>query len=271
MLLYFGVDGTSLFYPYISRFRHWCLANHSTSDATLKNLGKFVVWIAMRWKHNQTNPNRYIIWHCKNNSDYFWTRVYSTCIISSLHCSLLRMHVLVYLVSVVLFKIKWKTPQRRQTMIKVKLKYPYHRLSYSTLVDPYFNFPPRLLFTWMLLFWRTRMHQIFTWQWKASSSMMISSRKLLLRFNGFMFYNSFITLVPMNLRYPLTLCMSMMTSSNGNIFRVIGPLCGEFIGRRWIPLTKSSDTKLWCFLWSAPEWIVRLVIWNAFAPIMISL
>ena len=27
----------------------------------------------------------------------------------------------------------------------------------------------------------------------------------------------------------------MMTSSNGNIFRVTGPLCEEFTGRRWIP------------------------------------
>ena len=26
----------------------------------------------------------------------------------------------------------------------------------------------------------------------------------------------------------------MVTSCNGNIFRVIGPLCGEFTGRRWI-------------------------------------
>ena len=33
----------------------------------------------------------------------------------------------------------------------------------------------------------------------------------------------------------------MMTSSNGNIFRVTGPLCGEFTGHRWIPLTKASD------------------------------
>ena len=29
----------------------------------------------------------------------------------------------------------------------------------------------------------------------------------------------------------------MMTSSNGNIFRVTGPLCGEFTDHRWIPLT----------------------------------
>ena len=36
----------------------------------------------------------------------------------------------------------------------------------------------------------------------------------------------------------------MMTSSNGNIFRVTGHLCGEFIGPRWIPLTKASDAEL---------------------------
>ena len=45
----------------------------------------------------------------------------------------------------------------------------------------------------------------------------------------------------------------MMTPSNGDIFRVTGPLCGEFTGHRWIPLTKASDAKLWCFLWSTPE------------------
>ena len=46
---------------------------------------------------------------------------------------------------------------------------------------------------------------------------------------------------------------NMMTSSNGNIFRVTGHLCGEFIGPRWIPRTNASDADLWCFLWSAPE------------------
>ena len=44
----------------------------------------------------------------------------------------------------------------------------------------------------------------------------------------------------------------MMTSSNGNIFRVTGPLCREFTGHRWIPLTKASDVELWCFLWFGP-------------------
>ena len=42
---------------------------------------------------------------------------------------------------------------------------------------------------------------------------------------------------------------AMMTSSNGNIFHVTGPLCGS----QWIPRTKGSDAELWCFLWSAPE------------------
>ena len=46
----------------------------------------------------------------------------------------------------------------------------------------------------------------------------------------------------------------MMTSSNGNIFRVTGPLWGEFTGPCWIPHTNASDAELWCFLWSAP-WI----------------
>ena len=47
---------------------------------------------------------------------------------------------------------------------------------------------------------------------------------------------------------------AMMMSSNGNIFRVTSPLCGEFTGYRWIPRTKARDAELWCFLWSAP-WI----------------
>ena len=36
----------------------------------------------------------------------------------------------------------------------------------------------------------------------------------------------------------------MMTSSNGNIFRVTGHLCGEFTGPRWIPRKKDSDVEL---------------------------
>ena len=40
---------------------------------------------------------------------------------------------------------------------------------------------------------------------------------------------------------------TMTTSSNGSIFRVNGPLCGEFTGHWWIPHTKARDAKLWCF------------------------
>ena len=32
------------------------------------------------------------------------------------------------------------------------------------------------------------------------------------------------------------------------LFRVTGPLCGEFTGHRWIPHTKASDAELWYFL-----------------------
>ena len=41
----------------------------------------------------------------------------------------------------------------------------------------------------------------------------------------------------------------MMTSSNGNILRVTGPLCVEFTGPRWIPRTKASDAEPWCFFY----------------------
>ena len=41
----------------------------------------------------------------------------------------------------------------------------------------------------------------------------------------------------------------MMMSSNGNIFRFIGPLWGESTGPRWVPLTKESDAELSCFFY----------------------
>ena len=47
--------------------------------------------------------------------------------------------------------------------------------------------------------------------------------------------------------------IAMMTSSNGDIFRVTGHLCGEFTGPQWISRTKASDAELWCFLSSASE------------------
>ena len=67
-----------------------------------------------------------------------------------------------------------------------------------------------------------------------------------------------------------------MTSSNGSIFRITGPLWGEYTGHRWIPLSKTSDAGLWCFLWSAPEQTVEKtietpLIWDTVALIMTSL
>ena len=47
----------------------------------------------------------------------------------------------------------------------------------------------------------------------------------------------------------------MITSSNGNIFRVTSHLCGECTGPLWIPHTKASNAELWCLLWSAPEYL----------------
>ena len=41
---------------------------------------------------------------------------------------------------------------------------------------------------------------------------------------------------------------NMMTSLNGDIFRVTGLFSGEFTGPRWIPLKKASDAEFWCFL-----------------------
>ena len=41
-----------------------------------------------------------------------------------------------------------------------------------------------------------------------------------------------------------------MTSPNGNIFLIHWPFVRETTGHRWIPLTKTSDVELWCFLWT---------------------
>ena len=67
----------------------------------------------------------------------------------------------------------------------------------------------------------------------------------------------------------------MMTLSNRNIFRVSGPLWGKSIGHRWIPLTKTIDAELWCFLWytrgqTVAQMIETPEIWDAIALIMTS-
>ena len=52
----------------------------------------------------------------------------------------------------------------------------------------------------------------------------------------------------------------MMTSFNGNIFRVTGTLCGEFTGHRWIPFAKAGDAEIRCFVWPASEQTIEETI-----------
>ena len=57
----------------------------------------------------------------------------------------------------------------------------------------------------------------------------------------------------------------MMTSSNGNIFRVTDHLCGEFTGPRWIPIQWPVTWSFYVFFglrlnkrWSKQSWIRSL-------------
>ena len=75
-------------------------------------------------------------------------------------------------------------------------------------------------------------------------------RTMLLKYSA----NFIIHIVIQRLYLFFDLLPIMMTLSNGNIFHVTGPLCGEYTNHRWIPLTKANDAELWCFLWSVP-WI----------------
>ena len=67
-------------------------------------------------------------------------------------------------------------------------------------------------------------------------------------FNDTRAYQNSLSEAHIDYLFPLNVTM---TSSNGNIFRVTSPLCVEFTGHRWFPLTKANDAEVWCFLWSA--------------------
>ena len=61
-----------------------------------------------------------------------------------------------------------------------------------------------------------------------------------------------------------------------NQFLRYWPCVREPTGHRWIPLTKTSDAELWCFLWTTPKQTVEQtiempVIWDAVVLIMTSL
>ena len=78
------------------------------------------------------------------------------------------------------------------------------------------------------------------WQWNSSQNTYVSFKKIQLKIAPFGSASMYFDRVRME---------PMMTSSNGNIFRVTGHLCGEFTGPRWIPRTKASDAELWYFPW----------------------
>ena len=108
---------------------------------------------------------------------------------------------------------------------------------------------------------RNRTHYDVTVMWTSSwSSLAISNYLLLL---SMYITDNIHTLIQYPIRYVynfvvvLWLQDHMMTSSNGNIFRITGLLCGEFTDLRWIPRTKASNADLWYFLWSAPNWTVE--------------
>ena len=67
--------------------------------------------------------------------------------------------------------------------------------------------------------------------------------------------------IPTNIHTVLVvLCLLwsiMMMPSHGNIFRVSGPLCGEFTRHRLIPRTEADDAELWCLLWSPSDSLWR--------------
>ena len=72
------------------------------------------------------------------------------------------------------------------------------------------------------------------------------------------------------------ICYPMLTSSNGNVFRVAEPLWRESTGHRCIPLSKVVTGSFDCFLWSAPEQTVEKtietsLIYDAITLIMTSL
>ena len=65
--------------------------------------------------------------------------------------------------------------------------------------------------------------------------------------------------------HKFTCWLPMMASSNGNIFHVTGPLCGESTGNRWID--RSFDI---FFDLRLNKRLSTPAIWDAIAPIMTS-
>ena len=72
------------------------------------------------------------------------------------------------------------------------------------------------------------------------------------------------------------LCACFMMLIKWKHFPHYWPIVGGTTSNRWIPLTKASDTELWCFLWSAIEQMIEQtikipVIWDTIILIMMPL
>ena len=105
--------------------------------------------------------------------------------------------------------------------------------------------------SWIILDWLCHLALCphpWPWPWifKVEIHITMSFKNGLVKCNG-----SLIRVIQWCLSYMVL--PTMMTPSNGNIFRIIIPLHGEFTGHQWIPFTKASDAELWSFLWSTPE------------------
>ena len=94
-------------------------------------------------------------------------------------------------------------------------KYVYEILHFSDLTETIYHSPNR----------------ISNWYVELKYNILILQNKFWILFNSGVYVVS----------------STMMASSNENIFRLTGPLWGEFTRDRWNPLTKASDAELWWF------------------------
>ena len=102
--------------------------------------------------------------------------------------------------------------------------------------------------TWCIYSDAFFLNKLFVLLFTAHSSLCLVSdrRHVIIRTNGYLLHGRINALLCLDELW-LIIQSSTVTWSNGNIFRVTGPLCGEFSGHGWIPLTNASDAELWCF------------------------
>ena len=127
------------------------------------------------------------------------------------------------------------------------------RWGYQIPLDEWHTQMPYFYLNQYVLFWSTTLqicHNVWETEWNGHdgwSQSILEYHGMFVRYFGF--WDIALSVASAGTQVPQLL----MTSSNGNIFRVTGPLCKEFTSHGWISRTKASDAKLWCFHWSVPE------------------